>query len=537
MPTLPPKLMAGLCGVALLTLVGCGPAATQPDGGSVQRNTGPVGKAVVALSPQTTSSVDPQLQSEGSDFVNTEVLYNRLREAPKDSLALGPGLATKWALSPDAKTATFDIRKGVKFHNGDEVTPEDVVFSIERARRIGTQNAKAYLELFLESMEVKGESVLFHLKRPNSWNFVNQIARGEYSVVPKKYIEQVGDEGFLKAPVGTGPFKFVSWARQEYLEVQAVDYEHFMWQPGVERLRYVIVPEETTRLAMLRTSEADLAQISVTSLKSMEGDTKIRALRVPNLGGLRIFMFGQADPANPMSKLEVRQALSLAIDREAIAKGVYQGYARPIGTGIWNPAEPGFPDWGNTAPAYDLERAKALLVKAGYPDGKGLKLTFHSFEFGATPLFTQVAPVIAGQWGKMGVQVELRQWERAAYTALAITGKFDPVAVSTNLANSSGAQGSIGDFTPLGQYPIAAGTAGGAHPELKQMAEQYLLEVDATKRAQLQGRILAYDRDNVVFMPVLIIDGLWATGPRVREYTPRPGTFSQGNMYTIKVEP
>jgi peptide/nickel transport system substrate-binding protein len=526
-----------LASLGLATALGAVASAQQkaPDGPPA----GPVGKVVVALAPQTTATVDPALASGASDYANLEVLYNRLLEPYPDRSELGPGIATKWTVSADGKTAEFKIRSGVKFHNGDVLTPEDVVFTYQRVQRLGQPIAKAPLERFLESVEAKGDSVIFHLKEAD-WKFVNEFTKPYYSIVPKKYIERVGDDGFLKAPVGTGPFRFVGWSKQEFLEVEAVEGEHFLRKPGVKRLRYVIIPEETTRLAMVKTGEADLGQVSVTSLPAVQADPKIKLIKVPSTGGLRIFLFGQADAKNPFSKLEVRQALSLAIDREAIAQRIYHGYARPVAVATQNPIQANFPGWGKQSPPYDLERAKQLLAKAGYPGGSGLRFTFHNYEYAVLPLWTQVAPVIASSWEKLGIQVTLRQWEWGSYAPLARTGKFEPLAVSTHIANLGSPwdpAGFMTDFTRSGIYRVPAGIADGAYPALKELAEQYDRELNPARRAGLHERILAYDRDNVIFIPVITQDGLFAAGPRVLAYTPMPGTIFTGNMYTIRVKP
>lgn len=527
-------IMAGV--FSLILGAGCS-APAQPGGVTPDRSaTGPSGKAVIALSAQTTATVDPALQGGASDFMNLEPLFNRLTETPKDStLIRGPGVAEKWSIGPDGKTVEFQIRKGVRFHNGDELTPEDVVFSIQRVQKIGPPNNKIYFARFIESVQASGDSVVFKLKEPD-WTVLSGLSSSSYSVVPKKYIEKVGDDGFLKAPVGSGPFKFVSWSKQESLELEAVDYEHFLWQPGVKQLRYVIVAEETTRLAMLKTGEADLAQVSVTSLKAIEADKSLRPIRVPNVNGLVLFMFGQVDPSNPLSKLEVRQALSLAIDREAISKGIYQGYARPLTASLWNPEAPDLPEWGKTSIKQDMNKAADLLSKAGFPGGKGLKITLHNYEYPTAPLWTQVAPVIRSQWEKLGIQVELRQWEWASWSPVARTGKLDPVSVGTHLANNVGEQGAIGQIARGGLYSIAAGTEVGAYPQLADWSDEFLRELDPAKRAKLLTNILVFDRDNVVRLPVIAQDGLWAAGPRLLEYTPRPGNISSGNTWTIKVK-
>jgi len=527
-------VMAGV--FSLILGAGCS-APAQPGGITGELEKGPVGRAVVALSPQTTGTVDPALQGGASDFMSLEALYSRLAETPPDSLVLGPGVASKWTVSSDGKTVEFEIRKGIRFHNGDELTPEDVIFSMNRVRRLALPNTTAYFDRLLESVEAKGDSVIFKLKEPD-WTFINSVSGSAYSIVPKKYIEQVGDAGFLKKPVGSGPFKFVSWSKQEFLELEAVDYQHFSQQPGVKNLRYVNVTEETTRLAMLKTAEADLAQISVTSLKSLAGDSSIRPLKVPNIGGMLLYMFGQGDPSNPLSKLEVRQALSLAIDREAIAKGIYQGYARPLTVSTWNPDMPNFPGWGKTVIKQDMDKARQLLAKAGYPDGKGLKITLHNYEYPTLPLWTQVAPVIRSQWEKLGIQVEMRAWEWGSWAPVARSGKLDPVSVGTHLTSFSGEKGWIvSTFLSGGLYGYASGVSAGAHPQLAEWTTQFDSELDPAKREVLIKKIIEYDRDNTVLLPVLAQDGLWAAGPRLLEYTPRPGTISSGNTWTIKVKP
>ena len=193
-------------GIAVILLViACGPSAKAPaqeaTGGSGVAS-GPVGKAVVTISAQTTGTVDP-IQAGGSDFTNIQGLYNRLTETLLDSLKRTPGIATEWSMSPDGLTWEFKIRKGVKFHNGDEVTPEDVVFSINRVPTLGEPPDKAAHQIRIESVEAQGDKVVIRLKRPD-WTFLSFISGAIYSVLPKKYVQQVGDDGLLKSPVGTG---------------------------------------------------------------------------------------------------------------------------------------------------------------------------------------------------------------------------------------------------------------------------------------------------------------------------------------------
>jgi len=529
--------IAGFASLVIFS-AGCAPAVQPGSADPGGTAGGPFGKATVAFVPPTTGSWDPAIYGGASDTPYVEVLYDRLVEADRATLANVPGLASKWTMSPDGMTYEFEIRKRVKFHNGDEVTAEDVVFSVERSKRLSQPATRATIEATIDSMKAKDGSVVFRLKQP-SWQFLSAVGGGTYSVIPKKYTEQVGDGGFTKAPVGSGPFTFVEGSKQEYLEVQAIDYEHFLRQPGVQRLRYVVVGEETTRVAMLKTGEADLAQVSSASLLSLQGDSRTRIIKAPVLGGLRLFALGQEDAQNPMSKLEVRQALSYAIDRQAIATGIYRGYASPAGTGEWNPAQPGFPEWGMKAPPYDLAKAKELLAKAGFTDAKPLKFTFQSTEYGPLPGWTQVAPVLQAMWEKAGMQVEVRNSEFGAWSAFIRENKYgEGLTVSVGTGMGGGATGAFSQvLSKTGPYRYVAGIAQGAHKEVADLYEQFLAELDDAKRAQIQDKIFVYTRDNLTTIPVIFIDGLWAAGPKLKEYVPKPGTYSIGNMYTITVQP
>ncbi len=526
--------IAGFLSLVMFS-AGCA-AAVQPSGDSSGgTGGGPVGKATVAFVPMSSGNWDPATTQGAADNPLNEAMYNRLTETEIESMALRPGIAEAWTISPDGLTYEFKIRKGVKFHNGDEVTPEDVVFSANRYHKLALPASKASIERLLEGVEARGDSVIFRVKVPD-WTALNTLS-GYGTAVPKKYVEQVGDEGFAMAPVGTGPFKFVSGSKQEYIEFEAVD-DHFLTPPGVKRLRYVILPEETTRLAMVQTGEADLAQVSTTSLRGIKADSRLREIKSSVINGLRLYTWGQDDPQSPMSKLEVRQALSLAIDRRAIAQGIYQGYAIPVATGYWNPAEPGWPEWGFDYPKQDLAKAKELLAKAGYPDGKGLpKFTFHTTEYGGAPLWTQAAPAIAAEWQKLGLQVEIRTWEWGVFQQTQRAGTFGPNAISVATANATGERGYIYiDLHASGLSRLATGITKGAHPEVVPLVDQWMQERDEKKREPLQKKILLYARDNLPDIPVVAINALWAAGPRLLEYIPRK-THSIGNMYTIKVTP
>ena len=176
---------------------------------------------------------------------------------PMPGNAMAPSLAESWTASPDGLSYEFVLRRGVMFHNGDLLTAEDVKFSLERYRGAASATFKARIAS-VDVLDPHRVRVRFKHPWPDFMTFYGTMATGAGWIVPKKYVERVGDDGFKKAPVGAGPYKFVSFTPGVELVVEA--NEHY-WRkaPGVKRLIFKSIPDESTRLAMLKRGEADIA--------------------------------------------------------------------------------------------------------------------------------------------------------------------------------------------------------------------------------------------------------------------------------------
>src|SRR6266705_6074003 len=227
-----------------------------------------------------------------------------------------PSLAEGWQMSPDGRVYDFTLRKGVKFHNGDTLTSEDVKFSFERYRGA---SAKAIHDR-VAAVETPGPlQVRFRLKNP--WpDFMTfyTAASGACWIVPKKYVEKVGDDGFKKAPVGAGPYKFVSFTPGVELVLEAFE-GYWRKTPSVKRLVFKVITDESTRLAALKRNEVDVVY-------SIRGELAEELQRTPGLA-LKptviqapqwVSMLDQWDPKSPWHDRRVRLAASLAIDRPAL---------------------------------------------------------------------------------------------------------------------------------------------------------------------------------------------------------------------------
>jgi peptide/nickel transport system substrate-binding protein len=243
------KLVRGLFLTLFITLIPL--AGTVPASGAAE---GQMTWAVhVSLAP---TWFDP---AETSGIITPFLFLYALHDAlvkPLPGTLQAPALAESWSVSPDGLVYEFVLRKGVKFHNGDPVTAEDVKFSFERYRGAASRPLK---EAMAAVETPDAGRVRFRLKRP--WpDFMTFYAgaTGAGWIVPRKYVEKVGDDGFKKAPIGAGPYRFVSFTPGVELVLEAFD-QYWRKSPNVKRLVLRAVPDETTRLAALKRGEVDIA--------------------------------------------------------------------------------------------------------------------------------------------------------------------------------------------------------------------------------------------------------------------------------------
>jgi peptide/nickel transport system substrate-binding protein len=250
---------------------------------------------------------------------------------PMPGNLMAPSLAESWTISPDQRAWEFKLRPGVKFHNGDALTADDVKFSFLRSK-----GARAFREKVREIEIVDPHRVRFHLHEPfpDFLAYYGTLATATGWIVPRQYVEKVGPDGFKKHPVGLGPYKFVSHTPGIELVMEA--YEGY-WRkmPEVKRLVFKSVPEATTRAAMLKRGEVDVAYLlDAPQALELKRDP---ALRLAFSGGIGVFFldfFDQWDPKSPWHDRRVRLAANYAIDRRALSESETLGASKPTGNVI-----------------------------------------------------------------------------------------------------------------------------------------------------------------------------------------------------------
>ena len=420
---------------------------------------------------------------------------------PMPSAPMAPSLAESWSASEDGLSYEFVLRRGVQFHNGEPVTAEDVKFSFERYRG----NSQEMMKSRVAEVETPDpQHVRFKLKEP--WpDFLTfyAVASGAGWVVPKAYVKKVGDDGFKKAPVGAGPYKFVSFTPGVELVVEAFD-QYWRKTPSVKRLVFRVIPEEATRLAALKRGEVDIVY-------SIRGELAEELQRTPGLtlkpvfppAPFWLYFPEQWDPKSPWHDERVRRAASLALDRKTINEALTLGLSKLTGNSI-------VPDifdfyWQPPAPIYDPDKAKQLLAEAGYPKG------FDAGEYTCDSSYANLGEAVVDNLQAVGIRVKLRPLERAAFFEGYGNKKFKNLIMS-----GSGAFGNAA--TRLEAYAVKGGTyAHGNYPDIDALFQQQGTELDQKKREAILHKIQQLVYERTMYAPIWQLAFINGVGPRVGE--------------------
>lgn len=320
-------------------------------------------------------------------------------------LKLRPGLATEWKFIDD-KTIEFKLRQGVKFHNGEPFGADAVVFTFERL--LGPEGEKSPQRGNYTSIDkvvkVDDATVRFLLGAPDP-TLITKLAGYGGMIVPPKYIKEKGDEVFNVQPVGTGPYKVVSYTKDSQVVLEAFP-DYWGDKAKTKNVTVRFIPEDATRLAEFQTGAIDIMQsVPLAQVKTLQSDNKVKIASVggPTASALR-FDVAKA----PVDKVEVRQAIAHAIDTKAIIDTILGGYGKQISSFQGDISFGNNPD--QKPVEYDPARAKALIEKAG---AKGAKIDLF-FATGST-VTTELAQAIASYLKAVGLEVTLNPSESQTF--------------------------------------------------------------------------------------------------------------------------
>jgi peptide/nickel transport system substrate-binding protein len=465
---------AGVLSLAALSAAGTGARAQDP------------GRPFTVALAEEPDTLDPILSND------TPIVWVSLLNIVEPLVGIDtdgnirPGVAT-WHASDDGRTIEFKIREGVTFHSGDPLTAEDLAFS--HARSLAKNPFYKRHAHAVERVEVVDRQTFrVHFNAPDAVYLPTRA----FLVESKAYHDRVGEEAFVKHPVGTGPYKFAGYTFGQYLDFAAFDH-YWGGAPQIKQARFVFVKDDTTRLAKLRAGEADL--ILGTPFPAVEALEKagFRVERVPVNPSVGLY-FDLFNSKMPWGDLRVRQAMAYAIDGEAIVKGLLQGI--PTRYPWLAPGEIGYDPSLKFYP-YDPAKAKALLKEAGYANGFTIPLYYSEGQYYG---IRQTVEAVALYFHAIGIKAEPRGHEIIDLIKLIRKAHADPsvpfAAVFANyVANTASPVDALGlsfwSKSPFAMYN---------NPAFDKPYEEAKRTLDNTKRGELiRQAIKVLDHDKIIY--------------------------------------
>jgi ABC-type transport system substrate-binding protein len=359
------------------------------------------GGTLRVVQPLSPTSLDPMVDPGTPGIHVVENLYDGLMRIHPEDDSIGPSLAEDWTISSDELVWSFDLREDVEFHNGDLLTADDVIYTFERMMDPeGPATFKSMYINAIERVEKTGDfKVDVHLKQP--WPaFPIYLAANHLKILNERAVEEAGDQYGFTTVVGTGPFKFERWEKDaQIVVVKNEDYwmEEF---PRLDKIVYRLIADPQVGKLALETGEVDVLQDPpLDQVPDFQENPDVK-VKVSNGAANMIIDLNTAQP--PFDDKRVRQAVSMAIDRQEIADVAFYGTAEV--------ANDFFPSWfwaddPEFSIPYDPEQAKELLAEAGYSEGDPLEFSLMVYNF---PPYTDMGQLVQAQLAEIGVQVEVR---------------------------------------------------------------------------------------------------------------------------------
>ncbi|OAI39975.1 hypothetical protein AYO38_01390 [bacterium SCGC AG-212-C10] len=422
---------AAVAGAAALAAVGCGddddddageptkaPAATTAAGGTTTTapttsaaRPAPAGTLKVAVSSLMDQSADPFFQTGGlAQPVNTHAFESFFRV--NDDGQREQNLAESFEVSGDRLTMTFKMRKNVKFWDGTVMTAKDAAFSFNAYINRTPPNPSAAILKGLVESATAIDDTLFAVKFKKPTAFEGREITW-FNITSQAYYEKVGADAFKEMGMGTGPFKITKNEKGQYMEMEANEAH---WRaarvPLVKTLRLNIVPELQTRIAQLKTGEADITEgVTGATAQSLQNEKGIKIVTSPATALLKItFVEYQAGTA-PWTDKRFREALTISINQEGLASGLLK-QGKPSPNALLWPKTVGYSDADFPLRKYDPARAKALIKEAGL---EGFAFDVHAYSSSSYPLISETAAAIAGFYTDLGLKPKIVQEEAGGY--------------------------------------------------------------------------------------------------------------------------
>jgi peptide/nickel transport system substrate-binding protein len=463
--------------------------------------------AVATLAPQTP---DPDIANGNVSAIRYGVGEGLVR--PDNSGAFVPALATSWDVSPNKLTWTFHLRSGVKMQDGSAFTAQDVATAIDRISGAPQWSSYAGFKANLAGVQVVDPlTVKISTKTPDG-----ALPQEVPSPIATAYYKRVGEASFEQHPVAAGPFKFVSQVLNSSMTFEV--FKGF-WDksriPNFSALVLKVIPEASTRLAALQSGQIDLAPFTPQSISQLKATPNIKVVTSDSVNQAQIFFPDNWSGKNtPLRDQRVREALLLAIDRQAIAQSLYFGYAQVPGSVLF-PTAPGY-DSSVKPYSYDPAAAKKLLQEA---NASNLSFTFHTYNASnGVPQVPSLVQALMGYWKAIGVNVTLDELDPATYIPAVEAHQYSGVELL-------GAPAAVAnDPYQLQIFYGSDGVYSAVHdPAVDALLDKVRASIDHAGRAANAKQLAAFLYQKLYGLPILNTDAIFGYGPKIAKYTPMAG--------------
>ncbi|MGL4768143.1 MAG: ABC transporter substrate-binding protein [Formosimonas sp.] len=543
-----------LTAISLGLLVACGKGGEtkKPETAKAPEAEGKAkGSTLVYCSEASPAGFDPGLYTTGTDFdASAEVIYNRLTQFERGATGVQAGLAEKWDISPDGKTYTFHLRKGVKFQTTEYFKPsrefnaDDVVFTFKRLTDKNFPFNKAFPAEFPYAVDmglpdniaqidkVDDNTVKFTLKNVDA-AFIQNVAMSFASILSAEYagqLEKAGKGGDLNtAPIGTGPFTFKSYQKDAQIRyVKNPDY----WNAAdvkIDNLVFSINKDSSVRAQKVQAGECHVSAYpkgsEIEAAKKATGKVNIMQQAGFNLGYV-----GYNVEKGPLAKVEVRQALDMAINKAALLPAVYQGE----GQAASNPMPPTQWSYNKSLKSadYNVDKAREMLKKAGVAEGTEITLWAMPVQRPYNPNAKLMAEMIQADWAKVGVKAKIMSYEWGEYTKRAKKGEHDAILI--------GWTGDNGDPDNWLGALLSCGAINGnnysrwCNKEFDGLVKQARQITDQGKRSELYGKAQEIFAKELPFSPIAHSVVTVMTTPNVEGFKISP--FGLMSFYGVSIK-
>lgn len=470
-------------------------------------------------------SLDPITVTDGESFKVTKNIFDTLVNFGEQDTEIEPGLASEYTAAEDGLTYTFTLEEGVTFHDGTDFNAEAVVANFDRWAAGDADQFPYYGSMFggfgdeeghvIESVEATGDyEVTIKLKRPMA-PFLKNLAMSPFGIASPTAIEEQGD-AFGDNPVGTGPFKFVEWNRNDTVRIEKFEDYWVEGEPKLDEVVFRAIPDNSGRLNALLAGEIDLADgINPSDAETIESNDDLQLYERPSMN---VGYLGLTTTREPFDDPKVRQAMNHAIDRQAIVDAFFEGR----GEVAKNPLPPVISGYNDAIEGYDYdpEKAKALLEEAGLGDGFEMELWAMPVPRPYMPDGQKVAEAIQSDLAEVGITAEIVSYEWATYLEKAANGEADAF-----LLGWTGDNGDADNFlyVLLDQDNIGSNNyTYYENQELHDILIEAQTEVDEEVRNELYAQAQEIIHEDAPWVPLAHSTPLLAGGSNVVNFKPHP---------------